>query len=97
MKKTLLIALTLTVGLNAELLKVVTSLPVDYKYAKSDCDAFTEENLFVLQTYVNTGGHDKKFAIDHTETTKYVCKKSNATQMVIDAINKTLTKLKGEI
>ncbi len=96
MKKTLLVTLILSIGLNAELLKVVTSLPTDYKYTKADCDAFTEENLFVLQTYINTGGHDKKFAIDHTETTKYVCKKSNAPQMVIDAINKTLNRLKGK-
>ncbi len=96
MKNTLIISIVLTVGLNADLLKEIRNLPVDYKYTKADCDAFTEENLFVLQTYINTGGHDKKFAIDHTETTKYVCKKSNAPQMVIDAINKTLNRLKGK-
>ena len=96
MKKTLLLILILTMGLNAEILNEVRSLPADYKYTEADCNAYTEENLFVLETYVKTGGHDKKFVVDHTETTKYVCEKANAPQMVIDAISKTLNRLKGK-
>jgi len=92
MKKLYLVFIS-TLMLNAELLKVVTTLPSDYKYTKADCDAFTEENLFILQVYINTGGDNKKFVIDHTETTKYVCKKSNSSQTVINTINKTLNKL----
>ncbi len=96
MKKTLFIIVILTLGLNAETLKEVSNLPANYKYTKADCDGYTEENLFVLDVYIKTGGDNKKYVIDHTETTKYVCEKANAPQMVIDAINKTLNRLKGK-
>ncbi len=54
------------------------SLPANCTYTKADCDGYVEENLFILDVYVKTGGDNKKYIIDHTETTKYVCEKSGA-------------------